>query len=101
VVFVRSDQYSFIRQGVPAIFPKAAISPGAKLPSDAITPDVFTKQFYHQPGDDLKLPRDSDSAVRFVRFVTDIARQVADAEEAPRWNPGDFFGTTFGGKGNR
>ena len=101
VVFVRSDQYSFIRQGVPAIFPKAAIKPGTTLPPDAITPDVFTKQFYHQPGDDLSLPRDAESSVRFVNFVTDVARQVADADGAPKWNPGDFFGTTFGGKGNR
>jgi Zn-dependent M28 family amino/carboxypeptidase len=96
VTFVRSDQYSFIRRGVPAIFPKifgqTNSVPGARW----ITPETFIKQYYHQPSDDLTLPRDSASSVRFVRFMTDIARQIADADEPPRWNPGDFFGQTFG-----
>jgi hypothetical protein len=96
VIFIRSDQYSFIRQGVPAIFPKVDSDPKAAPPARGISPETFIKEHYHRPSDDLSLPRDSASSVRFVRFMTDIARQIADAEEAPRWNPGDFFGKTFG-----
>jgi hypothetical protein len=100
VTFIRSDQYSFVRRGVPAIFPKAAADTNG-LPSAAITPDVFLKQYYHQPGDDLSLPRDAESAVRFIRFIEDVAGQVADTEAAPQWNPGDFFGEMFGKRGAR
>lgn len=101
VTFVRSDQYSFIRQGVPALFPKVA-DPGAAAGSTlvgGISPDVFLRDHYHRPSDDVSLPRDGASTGRFVAFMTDLVRQVADADEAPRWNPGDFFGATFGGAG--
>jgi hypothetical protein len=27
----------------------------------------------------------------------EIARELVDAPERPRWNPGDFFGDLFGG----
>ena len=96
VIFIRSDQYSFIRQGVPAIFPKVDSNPKAPPPAGGISPETFIKEHYHRPSDDLSLPRDSASSVRFVRFMTDVARQVADASDPPRWNPGDFFGRTFG-----
>ena len=96
VVFIRSDQYSFVRQGVPAIFPKVDSDPKAPPPAKGISPETFVKEHYHRPSDDLSLPRDSESSVRFVRFMTDIGRQVAEADEAPRWNAGDFFGATFG-----
>lgn len=99
VVFVRSDQYSFIRQGVPALFPKVADpGPDAGVLS-GISPDAFLRDHYHRPSDDLSLPRDEASAARFVEFMTDLVRQVAGADQAPRWNSGDFFGVTFGGTG--
>ena len=100
VTFIRSDQYSFIRQGVPAIFPKVADIPGTKAGPGEVTPEVFVKDHYHRPSDDLSLPRDGESSVRFVRFMVDVVRQVGDAKEAPRWNKGDFFGEMFG-KGER
>jgi Zn-dependent M28 family amino/carboxypeptidase len=101
VIFIRSDQYSFIRQGVPAIFPKVDSNPKAPQPVSGISPETFIKEHYHRPSDDLSLPRDSASSVRFVRFMTDVARQIADANEPPRWNPGDFFGQTFGQAGRQ
>jgi Zn-dependent M28 family amino/carboxypeptidase len=96
VTFIRSDQYSFIRLGVPAIFPKVADIPGTTADAGVVTPEIFVKEHYHRPSDDLSLPRDADSSVRFVRFMVDVLRQVGDAKEAPRWNPGDFFGEMFG-----
>lgn len=96
VVFVRSDQYSFVRQGVPAIFPKVADPADSGTVTSGISPETFIKEHYHRPSDDLSLPRDADASVRFVRLMTDIARRVANASNAPRWNPGDFFGETFG-----
>jgi Zn-dependent M28 family amino/carboxypeptidase len=96
VIFIRSDQYSFVRQGVPAIFPKVDSNPKAPPPASGISTETFIKEHYHRPSDDLSLPRDSASSVRFVRFMTDVAREIAEANQRPRWNPGDFFGETFG-----
>jgi Zn-dependent M28 family amino/carboxypeptidase len=95
VTFIRSDQYSFVRRGVPAIFPKIFAPKNSESGTEWISPAGFLKQHYHQPSDDLSLPRHGDSTVRFVRFMTEVARQVANAERAPKWNEGDFFGETF------
>lgn len=96
VSFVRSDQYSFIRQGIPAIAPKVADTGTPPNSATELTPDAYVKNHYHKPSDDLSLPRDAASSVRFTRFMIEVVRQVADADQAPAWNPGDFFGTTFG-----
>ncbi|MBI1842097.1 MAG: M28 family peptidase [Verrucomicrobia bacterium] len=99
VGFIRSDQYSFIRQGVPAIAPKVFSPPGKVLaPAGMMSPSTFLKEHYHRPSDDLTLPRDTASAVRCVRFITEIIRQIANNPEPPRWNRGDFFGEKFGSR---
>lgn len=97
VTFIRSDQYAFIRTGVPAIFPKVAEAPGGAVPPGALTVDAYLRQHYHQPSDEASLPRDAASTVRFAGFISEVTRRVADAAQRPRWNPGDFFGETFGG----
>jgi hypothetical protein len=94
--FVRSDQYSFVLQGVPSI----NLNPGVE-PSDAETTGgrlfkEFLKQHYHRPSDDLSRPMDLDSVERFIRANFVIGYAVASDPEPPRWNPGDFFGETFG-----
>ena len=98
VGFVRSDQYSFIRQGIPAIAPKV-FNPtnGLVAPEGMMSPSTYLKEHYHRPSDDLTLPRDTASAVRCVHFITEIIRQVANNPETPHWNSGDFFGEKFGG----
>jgi len=86
--FVRSDQYSFIRQGVPALafrFGYRKGSPQEKLHLD------WRKQRYHAPSDDLSQPMDREAAVRFVRLLADLTRRVADAPQRPRWNKDSFF----------
>jgi hypothetical protein len=71
-------------------------NPKGPATTSGISPETFIKEHYHRPSDDLSLPRDGASSVRFVRFMTDIARQIAEASEPPHWNAGDFFGETFG-----
>jgi hypothetical protein len=39
---------------------------------------------------------DLDSVERFIRANFVIGYAVASDPEPPRWNPGDFFGETFG-----
>ncbi|UZK68140.1 M20/M25/M40 family metallo-hydrolase [Sphingomonas sp. S1-29] len=89
--FVRTDHYSFVKQGVPSV----SIDAGPKGPGAAATA-AFIEQHYHQPSDDLKLPFDWDAARRFVRLNYDLTRALADGPK-PVWNKGDFFGTLYGG----
>jgi hypothetical protein len=82
---------------VPALFPKALDELPATSNSAAMTFAMFSKSHYHKPSDDLALPLDYPSAANFARFIAEVVRHVANADDPPRWNPGDFFGERFGG----
>ena len=97
VVFVRSDQYAFVREGVPAVYLNGGIV--ATDGSDAkATMMQFLKSHYHLPSDDAKLSIHYPTAARLAALNRRIGQLVADAPERPRWNDGDFFGETFGKK---
>jgi hypothetical protein len=89
--FVRTDHYSFVRAGVPAV----SLEPGPGGPGKAAT-DEFIEKHYHQPSDEVGLV-DFTQGVRFVRINAAIARAIADADARPLWNKGDFFGTLYRG----
>jgi Zn-dependent M28 family amino/carboxypeptidase len=93
-IFVRSDHYRFVQQGVPAVF----LWPGQMGPGKAATAD-FLANHYHKPSDEVSLPIDWSQGVRFVDVNYRIARGIADGAERPHWNKGDFFGTLYNGPG--
>jgi Zn-dependent M28 family amino/carboxypeptidase len=97
VSFIRSDQFSFIRQGVPALVLKC----GYQARDPAIDVSALQKQFresnYHQPSDDLKMPLDYGMAADLARIDLRIVLDAANGANAPRWNAGDFFAEKFGG----
>ncbi len=94
-LFVRSDQYSFVRQGVPSIF----LVPGFASTDPSIDGQAafsaFLAKHYHRPSDDLSRPVDWDSARRFARANLRIGTEIGNSDRAPRWNDGDFFGERF------
>ena len=96
VLFIRSDQYSFVKQGIPAVF----LVPGfTSTDPDIDGARLFNEHLrthYHQPSDDLSRPIDWESAVRFARVNVRIGHAVAEQSDRPTWNPGDFFGEKFG-----
>ena len=95
-IFIRSDQYSFVRKGVPATF----LVPGYTSTDPDVDGEAVVKEFrklhYHQPSDDLSRPVDWDSAVRFTRANARIGYAIANEDARPTWNEGDFFGEKFG-----
>ena len=95
VVFVRSDQFSFVKQGVPAIFPVSGNDGSAEGGSEVAH---WRVEHYHSPNDDLSQPFDWPSGARFTSMAFWAAWMAADAPQAPRWNPGDFFGRRFGAR---
>lgn len=90
--FVRTDHYSFVRQGVPSV----SLNPGPGGPGAAAT-KAFLENNYHQPSDEIGLPIDWKAAEDFVDVNQAIVRTLADAPDRPRWNKGDYFGTLYQG----
>ena len=94
--FVRNDEYSFVRRGVPAIslnegfHAKDPKVDGKKLADD------YIRLHYHAPSDDMSQPLDFDAAVQFMQINFLVGYHVAQAPQRPAWNMSDFFGKTFG-----
>lgn len=86
--FIRSDQYSFIRQGVPALAMKVGFL--ADSPEEAKQKQWLT-QNYHAPSDDLKQPIDRQVVEDFNRALAALTLHVADRETRPAWNESSFF----------
>ena len=87
-LFIRSDQYSFIRRGVPALAFKIGYVPGS--PEEHVFRDWIRKR-YHAPSDDLAQPVNQEAAARFTRMLFDLCTQVANRKERPHWKDGSFF----------
>jgi len=86
--FIRSDQYSFIRKGVPALAFKFGWIPGS--PEEKIFRDWYRDR-YHAVGDDANQPVDLAAAAQFNAILAALLERVADAPQAPQWKPDSFF----------
>ena len=96
VLFVRSDQYSFVREGIPALYlDDARLSSDPSVDPEAVFRDHLRVN-YHMPSDDMNLPIHWPSLAALARINARIGIDVANNPERPSWHPGDFFGETFG-----
>ena len=86
--FIRSDQYSFIRRGIPSLAFKFGYEFGS--PEEKIRRD-WVRDVYHKPNDDLKQPVDLDAAARFNRVILGLLQRVANDDGRPRWTETSFF----------
>ena len=94
-LFRRSDQYSFVRKGVPAIYLDTAYgSTDPAIDGEAVVTEHL-QTHYHQPSDDLSRPLHWDSIVRFTRANARMGWDIANDDARPTWNEGDFFGELF------
>ena len=99
VIFIRSDQYSFVKQGVPAFFAVAGTkSNDPKINAKEIE-RKWEEDIYHHPQDDMSQPFDLEAGVKFTRFNFLCGYLVAQKADRPVWNAGDFFGEHYGGRG--
>jgi len=95
VSLVRSDQFSFIRAGIPAIVLTGGYKARDKNIDLAQLRRDFREHDYHQPSDDLSLPIDYAGAADLARINLQIAVEAANEPRRPRWRAGDFFGQAF------
>jgi len=96
VFFIRSDQYSFVLQGVPAV----NIGDGVKAVDPKINLLEVEKKWavtrYHTPLDSMDQPIDFETMAKLSLLNFLVGYQVAQHDAPPRWNNQDFFGTMFG-----
>ncbi len=95
VVFVRSDQYPFVRRGIPAIFPIAGNRPLDGKTDLRAMQAAWNLNRYHQPGDDMNQPLDYRPGVQMAEFGMRVVLDIANREARPKWNEGNFFGQHF------
>ncbi len=92
VRFIRSDQYSFVLQGIPALHVKY----GTLTKDNSFDLVAFTKTWrdenYHRPSDEITNNFDFDAARKYVQLNFLISYSIAKTRERPTWNKGDFFG---------
>jgi hypothetical protein len=86
--FVRSDQYSFIKRGVPALSLKVGFE---KDSPEHRAVRAWRRDRYHAPSDDLNQPIDRDAAAAFNRLYLRVVEEVANRSTRPQWNPDSFF----------
>jgi Zn-dependent M28 family amino/carboxypeptidase len=96
VVFIRSDQFSFARAGVPGVFLKPGFASADPAIDGGKRIEDHQRAHYHQPSDDLSRSVDWDAVVRFTRVNARTGEILANADARPRWHPGNFFGDKFG-----
>jgi Zn-dependent M28 family amino/carboxypeptidase len=91
-IFYRSDHFSMARAGVPAF----SVAAGMKIrgkPADFArkAAQEFNDKAYHSPQDEVRPDWDYSGFAVLAGFALDVARDVADADRLPTWNPGDEF----------
>lgn len=96
VRLIRSDQYSFVRRGVPGLNLKPGTTTGDPALDGAALLQDFMARHYHRPSDDASLPWNPESATRYTRAAATLALLLTQADQAPQWREGDFFGRLYG-----
>jgi Zn-dependent M28 family amino/carboxypeptidase len=86
--FIRSDQYSFIKEGIPALAFKFGYEKGSP---DETTRRNWVRDIYHKPSDDLKQPVDKEAAAKFDHVIATLLERVANDPARPEWYKDSFF----------
>jgi hypothetical protein len=87
-VFIRTDQFSFVREGVPSLafkFGFAKDTPEFQIEHD------WRANRYHAPSDDLGQPVMKEEAVKLDAYVAALTVRVANADARPEWLPTSAF----------
>ncbi len=90
--FYRSDQFSLAKIGVPGLYLHSGTTIRGK-------PDLWgrdqqeawTKEVYHQPGDEFDPNWDWNGMVEDAQLLMEVTKRIANADAMQAWNPGDEF----------
>jgi Zn-dependent M28 family amino/carboxypeptidase len=96
VLFIRSDHFSFVKQGVPSLFIKSGFKTGDPAKDGSAINAGYRRDVYHKPSDDMSQPFDFEAGAQHARVNFLTGWLVAQETARPAWNAGDFFGELFG-----
>ncbi len=91
-IFTRSDHFRFVEEGVPSVMLSTGFGNGGA--------EAWATHFadhYHRPSDDMMNDLDFEAAAKFSELKTRITFTLANADQRPLWNKGDFFAEQFNG----
>jgi len=86
--FVRSDQFSFIRRGIPALSLKVGFSLGSPEHDRVLR---WRQDRYHGVEDEVTQPVDRQAAEDFNRLYPEVVMEVANRTARPAWYPASAF----------
>ena len=90
-----SDQYPFLREGIPVLFPNPARDTDGTDPDGEAAWDVYESRHYHQPSDEADLPIRWSSAARWLAYVEGVVERAATYRGGIDWHDGDALGRLF------
>jgi Zn-dependent M28 family amino/carboxypeptidase len=88
-LFVRSDQYNFIRHGVPSV--AMGVAPDPDSPEQKKLFKDWLTYRYHAPSDDVNQPIDLAAAAKYEEIVRALLINVANDGHRPQWKEDSFF----------
>jgi hypothetical protein len=87
--FVRSDNFNFVKKGIPAA---QTFNGLAGLTPEQVTAErEFWRKRYHQPQDEFEAGRDWEPFAQMTRFNFLLGVSIAEAAARPTWNPNSWF----------
>jgi hypothetical protein len=90
-LFVRSDHYNFVRQGVPSLFLMTGFSSPNPEDDEGQGFLNFLGGDYHSPGDEADAGVMFDQGAKFANINLAIIEAIANSDETPHWNEDSFF----------
>jgi len=94
--FIRSDQYSFVTAGIPALHVKYGNKTADGCNNLSQQVQEWRAVTYHKPQDDINGRFDFEAGRKYVQLCFLVGYQVAQETTRPTWNQGDFFGQRYG-----
>ena len=90
--YYRSDHFEFAKAGVPALYSDGGLSIIGRPPGYGIAKGAeYTAKHYHKPSDEVRPDWDLSGAVRDMDLLFRVGREVATADEWPRWKESSEF----------
>lgn len=86
--FVRSDQFSFIRRGIPALSLKVGFTRDSPEHERVLK---WRQERYHGMEDEVGQPVDRRAAAEFNRLYAEVVTEIANRPTRPAWYPASAF----------
>jgi Zn-dependent M28 family amino/carboxypeptidase len=91
-LYFRSDNFTFAKAGVPALYAKGGLDDSARGPAWGRTQlEDYMSHRYHQPGDQYSPNWDVRGAAEDLGLYYDVGNRVAHTRRFPRWYPNSEY----------